>query len=95
MYPNVQLLIDGQWTDSASKDSLPVVNPATGEEIGRAAHAHREDLDRALDASEKGFHAWRKVGAFERYRIMRKAADLLRSRARLILAGANAVSFAR
>jgi succinate-semialdehyde dehydrogenase/glutarate-semialdehyde dehydrogenase len=81
MYPDVLLLIDGDWTKSASGRSIPVVNPATGETIGTVAHACIADLDRALAAAEKGFAAWRKVSAFDRSKIMRKAADLLRARA--------------
>ena len=80
-YPNVQLLIDGQWCDAASKKTLPVMNPATGETIGTVAHAEKTDLDRALEAAAKGFQAWRKVGSLDRYKVMRKAADLLRERA--------------
>ena len=79
-YPNVQLMIDGQWCDAASKKTLPVMNPATGEKIGTVAHAEKADLDRALEAAAKGFQAWRKVGAFDRYKVMRKAADLMRAR---------------
>jgi succinate-semialdehyde dehydrogenase/glutarate-semialdehyde dehydrogenase len=81
MYPDVLLLIDGDWTKSASGRSIPVVNPATGETIGTVAHAGTEDLDRALAAAEKGFATWRKVSAFDRSKLMRKAADLLRARA--------------
>ena len=79
-YPNVQLMIDGQWCDAASKKTLAVMNPATGEKIGTVAHAEKADLDRALEAAAKGFQAWRKVGAFDRYKVMRKAADLMRAR---------------
>jgi len=81
MYPDIQLLIDGAWTPAASKRTLPVVSPASGEVIGKVAHAERADLDRALEAAEKGFRAWRKVSAFDRAKVMRKAADLLRQRA--------------
>jgi succinate-semialdehyde dehydrogenase/glutarate-semialdehyde dehydrogenase len=81
MYDDVQLFIDGEWMPSASNRSLVVLNPATAEPIGKVAHADQTDLDRALEAAEKGFRAWRKVSAFERYKIMRKAADLLRERA--------------
>ena len=81
MYPKVQLLIDGKWCDAASGKSLPVVNPATGETIGTVAHAEKADLDRALEAAKKGFEVWRKTGAFARYQMMRKAAELLRARA--------------
>ena len=81
MYPNVLLHIDGAWVDAASKKTLEVLNPATGEVNGLLAHAGIDDLDRALVATEKGFAAWKKVSAFERSKVMRKAADLLRQRA--------------
>ncbi len=81
MYPNISLFIDGQWAPSAAGRTLPVVNPATGAQIGTVAHAEKADLDRALEAADKGFKKWRRVSAFDRYKIMRKAADLLRERA--------------
>ncbi|HEX5455216.1 MAG TPA: NAD-dependent succinate-semialdehyde dehydrogenase [Stellaceae bacterium] len=81
MYSDVSLFIDGAWTKAAAGRTLPVVNPATGEPIGTVAHADKGDLDRALDAADKGFRAWRKVSAYNRSKIMRKAADLLRERA--------------
>ena len=81
MYPNTQLFIDGAWTNAASGKTLPVVNPATGENIGTVAHAEKADLDRALEAVDKGFKTWRRVSAFDRSKIMRKAANLLRERA--------------
>ncbi len=84
MYPDVQLLIDGAWCKAASGKTIPVVNPATGEQIGTVAHAERADLDRALEAVQKGFNTWRKVSAFDRYKVMRKAAELMRARAEAI-----------
>jgi len=80
MYQDVSLFIDGAWTRAASGHTLPVVNPATGDVIGTVAHAQHADLDRALSAAEKGFNAWRKVSAFDRSKVMRKAANLLRER---------------
>jgi len=84
MYPNTLLFIHGAWTPAASGRSLPVVNPATGEQIGTVAHAERADLDRALEAADKGFKVWRKISAFERSKIMRRAANLLRERAEAV-----------
>lgn len=81
MYPNVQLLIDGTWGPAEGGRTIDVVNPATGEKIGTVPHASKGDLDRALEAAEKGFKVWRKVSAFDRSKLMRKAADILRSRA--------------
>ena len=80
MYSDVLLFIDGQWTKAAGGRTIPVVNPATGEPIGTVAHADTSDLDRALEAADKGFRAWRKVSAFDRSKIMRKAANVLRER---------------
>jgi len=80
MYPNTSLFIDGNWSESASGRTIPVLNPATGDEVGKVAHADTADLDRALKAAQKGFHVWKKMSAFDRYKIMRKAADILRSR---------------
>ena len=81
MYPNVALFIDGAWSPAAAGRTIPVVNPATGDSIGTVAHAEQNDLDRALEAADKGFRAWRKVSAFDRSKVMRKAANLLRDRA--------------
>ena len=81
MYPNVNLYIDGAWKPAASGKTLVVLNPATAEPIGTVAHAEKADLDAALAAAQKGFAVWRKVPPHERYRLMRKAADILRGRA--------------
>jgi len=81
MYSDVLLFIDGQWTKAAGGRSIPVVNPATGEPIGTVAHADKSDLDCALEAADRGFRQWRKVSAFDRSKIMRRAANLLRERA--------------
>jgi succinate-semialdehyde dehydrogenase / glutarate-semialdehyde dehydrogenase len=80
-YPQVNLHIDGAWVKGAGGKSEPVLNPATGDAIGDVPHADKADLDRALAAAEKGYKAWRKVSAYDRYKLMRKAADIFRSRA--------------
>ncbi len=79
-YIDTQLFIDGKWAQPAEGKTLPVLNPATGKEIGRVAHAGRPDLDRALEAAKKGFEVWRDMVPAERAKIMRKAAALVRER---------------
>ncbi len=81
MYPEVSLFIDGAWCKAAKGGSDAVLNPATGETIGSVPIVDTGDLDRALEAVDKGFRTWRKVAAHDRYKLMRKAADILRSRA--------------
>ena len=80
MYPNVQLFINGQWCAALSGRTIPVVNPATHQTIGTVAFAEQADLDRALEAAEAGFKVWRQVSAFDRSKVLRKAAQLLRER---------------
>jgi succinate-semialdehyde dehydrogenase/glutarate-semialdehyde dehydrogenase len=84
MYPNVQLFINGQWCAALSGRTSPVVNPATHQTIGTVAFAEQADLDRALEAAEAGFKVWRQVSAFDRSKVLRKAAQLLRERAESI-----------
>src|SRR5690349_18869033 len=79
-YSNTQLFINGKWRPSQSGKTIAVLNPATEEQIGTVAHADRADLDEALDAAAKGFKAWRAVAPFDRAKIMRKAAALIRER---------------
>ncbi|MDO4723779.1 MAG: NAD-dependent succinate-semialdehyde dehydrogenase [Comamonadaceae bacterium] len=80
-YPDTRLLIDNQWQDAADGRSLEVLNPATGQAIGRVAHAAQADLDKALAAAQRGFERWRATSSVERQRVMRQAAALLRERA--------------
>ncbi|MFB9222248.1 NAD-dependent succinate-semialdehyde dehydrogenase [Paracoccus cavernae] len=80
-YPDTQLYIDGRWQNASDGRSIDVVNPATGLGIGAVAWAGRADLDAALAAAERGFALWSQTSAYERARIMRRAADLLRERA--------------
>ncbi|MDH6265891.1 succinate-semialdehyde dehydrogenase/glutarate-semialdehyde dehydrogenase [Rhizobium sp. SG_E_25_P2] len=80
-YPDVKLFIDGEWRDALAGEIIPVIDPATEETIGKIAHARRADLDLALAAADKGFRHWRDVSAYDRSKVMRKAAELLRERA--------------
>jgi len=80
MYPQLALLIDGEWLPTGSRSSQPVIDPATQQPLGTLPHATIEDLDRALAAAQKGFRTWRAMSAFDRYQIIRKAADLVRQR---------------
>ena len=79
-YPHVQLYIDGHWREGAEARKLPVLNPATGEVMGDLSCAETADLEEVAEAANRGFEVWRKISAFDRYKMMRKAAQLLRDR---------------
>ena len=80
MYANLQLFIDGQWIDGGGRAGEDVINPATEKPLAHLPHASVADLDHALEAAKKGFAIWRAVSAYDRAKIMRKAADLMRER---------------
>lgn len=80
-YPDTRLYINGTWQPAAAGKTIPVLDPATAKPIGTVAWAERVDLDAALAAAEQGFAVWRNTSAFDRSKLMRRAADLLRARA--------------
>ena len=79
-YPDTHLFLNGEWRDSLSKETLEIINPATEEVIGKVSHARKEDLDLALKGAENAFNEWKHVSAYDRSKILRKAADIVRSR---------------
>ena len=80
MYAKLELFIDGQWLSGDGRTGEDVINPATEKPLGHLPHATTADLDRALEAAKKGFAVWRATAAYDRAKIMRKAADLMRER---------------
>jgi succinate-semialdehyde dehydrogenase / glutarate-semialdehyde dehydrogenase len=80
-YETLNHYIDGQWVQPTSGKSQEVMNPARNTPLATLGHAGRPDLDKAVKAAEKGFATWRRVSAFERSGILRKAANLVRERA--------------
>jgi succinate-semialdehyde dehydrogenase/glutarate-semialdehyde dehydrogenase len=80
MYTELSLFIDGEWHANGRK-SEDVLNPATGKTLASLPHASTADLDAALAAAEKGLAVWRNTSAYDRAKVMRKAADLIRERA--------------
>ena len=80
MYPELALYIDGKWLPCQGRESEQVINPATEKPLGILPHASTADLDAALAAAAKGFKLWRATSAYDRAKIMRRAADLVRER---------------
>lgn len=78
MYPELKLFIGGEWRTTT--DEIPVINPATENEIGRLPKASKRDLDDALAAAVEGFAVWRRTPPRERARVIHGAASLMRER---------------
>lgn len=79
-YPALQLFIDGHWIDAGSRHLEDVLNPATGDVLSQVPHATADDINAAAEAAGRTFTSWRALPAYERAKILRKAADLMRER---------------
>nr|AMJ39505.1 aldehyde dehydrogenase 2B7 copy 1 [Bixa orellana] len=76
---HTQLLINGQFVDSASGKTFPTFDPRTGDVIAHVAEGDTEDVNGAVDAARKAFEQgpWPRMTAYERCRIILRCADLL------------------
>ena len=83
-YVSTKLFINGSWVDSINNETIDIHNPANEELIGTVSHARKEDLNLALDSAQKGFLIWKDFSAYERSKIMRKAANILKERTKYI-----------
>ena len=84
MYTDLALHIGGNWQGGDGRKGEDDVNPATEKPLARLPHASQSDLDAALAAAEKGFKVWRATSAYDRAKVLRKAASLVRERAEVI-----------
>ena len=80
MYSSYGLLIDNAWRPAISGKTLAVFSPATEEQIGEIPSAGPDDIAAVLASAARGFAAWRVIPAWDRAKIMRKGADLIRER---------------
>ena len=81
MYTDLALHIGGAWRNGDGRQGEDVINPATEKPLGHLPHASASDLDEALAASTKGFELWRATSAYDRAKVLRQAANLVRERA--------------
>ena len=80
MYSKFGQFIDGKWQQSQNNETYDVINPATEEVIGKASKAGEEDVNKALRSAEKGLEVWRNTPPWQRAKIIRKIADLIREK---------------
>lgn len=71
------MLIDGKWVQADSGQSIDVVNPATGELVGRVPNGGAEETRRAIAAAERAMIGWRKALPKVRANVLRKLYDLM------------------
>ena len=71
------LYINGQWQRSKSSDYQDVINPATGDALGRVPLAAADDVDRAVQAASQAFPEWRRTPPEDRIQYLFKLKQIL------------------
>ncbi len=72
--------IDGTLTTHSIGESWINYNPADNTPLGEVMQANGEDIEAAVNSSEKAFQVWKNKTGAERGRVLTKAAHILRSR---------------
>ena len=72
-----QCYVGGAWVDAASRKTITVTDPATGEVVGTVPSLGTEEVRRAIDAAEAALPAWRGKVAKERAAVLRKWFELI------------------
>src|SRR5262249_54522421 len=75
------LYYGGAWHEPKSEKYAEVVNPGTGEALGRVAEASAADIDAAVAAASEAFRKWRNVPPLERAKALRCVAEIVRKNA--------------
>src|SRR5712692_10231877 len=75
-----RMYIDGKWCEAEDGKTLGVINPATEEVLADVAYGGRTDVRRALEAAHKAMPGWMKLTAWDRAKILKKTAELMRER---------------
>jgi 1-pyrroline dehydrogenase len=70
-------LVGGKWVDSASGETMEVLNPATGETIAEVPRANAEDVDRTVQAAKQALPEWLETTPGERAEALLKLADAI------------------
>lgn len=86
LYPMLGLHVAGEWIDDTGNGVIPVLDPATENQIGLLPKATARHLDLLLAAAADASEAWARMPVQERAVFLRAAADLLRKRSEGIAA---------
>jgi betaine-aldehyde dehydrogenase len=78
--------VNGQYVDSVDGSTIPVINPATGDQYATAPKSSAADIDRAMDAAAVAFESWKSTTPSERSLALYRIADAIEARAEEFIA---------
>jgi succinate-semialdehyde dehydrogenase/glutarate-semialdehyde dehydrogenase len=74
------MYVNGEWCDADDGRTLGVVNPATEDVLAEVAYGGRAETRRALEAAQAAMPGWMKATAWDRAKVLKKTAELMRER---------------
>ena len=74
----MKIFLEGKWVDKSNK--IEVRNPYDNSVIDTVPRADGGDVERALSFAERGAKVTAKLSGYDRWRILRKAADIMAAR---------------
>ncbi len=72
--------INGKAVDACSGEFFDIINPATGEIIGRVPRGAGDDAAIAVEAASSAFEGWASLAPQQRARFLYRAAEIVRQR---------------
>ncbi|WP_343330813.1 aldehyde dehydrogenase family protein [Polaribacter staleyi] len=72
----IPVFIDGKWKVSSSGRVSKIENPADQSILTKVSKPTADEAVEAIEAADKAFQSWKRVGAVERAKILTKFADL-------------------
>ncbi len=69
--------IDGQWVESNAREWSEILNPATGESLGKVPLSDAAEVTKAIDAAAAAYPAWRRTPPEDRIQPLFKLKVLL------------------
>src|SRR5438445_12225271 len=73
--------VGGNWVDSASGETMDVINPATGEVVATVPRCSAEDVDRAVAAAKAAWATWSEKTPKDRSELLHALADVMEEHA--------------
>jgi aldehyde dehydrogenase (NAD+) len=74
------LYLDGAWVPATGRAPIPVVNPATEEQLSSVPAGTPEDIDQAVAAAARAFEGWASRTPADRAALLSAAADAIEAR---------------
>lgn len=72
--------INGEWVDPVSTETMPVLNPASVEQVGELALGNEADIDRAVAAASQAFEFFSESSKADRLALLGRIRDVSQRR---------------